>query len=171
MPPAGVGEPLTIFRPGGGDSLTVPRFDLVDETFVVATPAAVAAAIGDPQRWRRWWPDLRLSIFQDRAEQGIRWNLDGALAGSMEVWLEPYGDGVIVHYYLRADPPPGRAFSARSARREQRRRALRAKQVFWGLKDELEAGRPAGEPRALPAAEKSSADSENSSQPRSTSSR
>lgn len=164
----------------------MPRFDLVDETFVVAAPAAVAAAIGDPERWRRWWPDLRLSIFQDRAEQGIRWNLAGALAGSMEVWLEPYGDGVIVHYYLRADPPPGRTFSAGAARREQRRRALRAKQVFWGLKDELEAGRRAGEPRTAPPAppappatptppatpaEESPADSENCSQPRSASAR
>jgi hypothetical protein len=132
----------------------VPRFDLVDETFVVAPPAAVAAALHDPARCARWWPDLRLSVFQDRGEQGIRWNLAGALAGSMEVWLEPYGDGVIVHYYLRADPPPGRSFSARAVRREIRRRALRAKRVFWQLKDELERGRRPGEPAP-----------ENSSQP------
>ncbi|HVQ95715.1 MAG TPA: polyketide cyclase / dehydrase and lipid transport [Mycobacteriales bacterium] len=145
----------------------MPRFDLVDETFVVAAPAAVAAAVGDPDRWRRWWPDLRLSIFQDRAEHGIRWNLGGALAGSMEVWLEPFGDGVIVHYYLRADPPPGRTFSAGTVRRERRRRALRAKQVFWSLKDELEAGRPAGEPNPGERADSAdSADSGNCSQPR-----
>jgi hypothetical protein len=152
----------------------VPGFDLVDETFVVATPAAVATAVADPRRWRRWWPDLRLSIFQDRADQGIRWNLGGALAGSMEVWLEPFGDGVIVHYYLRAEPPAGRAFSVAAAGRERRRRALRAKQVFWALKDELEAGRPAGESRAAdPPARaqpgqggKNLADPENCSQPR-----
>jgi hypothetical protein len=125
----------------------VSRFDLVDETFVVAKPAEIAAAIQDRARWLEWWPDLRLSIFQDRGEHGVRWNLGGALAGSMEVWLEPFGDGVIVHYYLRADPPPGRSFSAGAARRELRRRALRAKQVFWGLKDELESGRRPGEPR------------------------
>jgi hypothetical protein len=131
----------------GGDCLTVPRFDLVDETFVVAAPAEVAAAVQDSARWPVWWPDLQLSIFQDRGEHGIRWNLGGALAGSMEVWLEPFGDGVIVHYYLRADPPPGRSFSARAVRREQRHRAHRAKQVFWQLKDELERGRRPGEPR------------------------
>jgi hypothetical protein len=131
----------------GGHSRTVPGLDLVDETFVVAAPAEVAAAVADAARWPAWWPDLRLSIFQDRGEHGIRWNLAGALAGSMEVWLEPFGDGVIVHYYLRADPPPGRSFSPRAAQRELRRRALRAKQVFWQLKDELERGRRPGEPR------------------------
>jgi hypothetical protein len=124
----------------------MPHFDLIDETFLVAPAAAVAAALHEPARWREWWPDLRLSIFQDRGEAGIRWNLAGALTGSMEVWLQPYGDGVIVHYYLRADPPAGARVSARAATREVRRRALRAKQVFWRLKDELEGGRAAGEP-------------------------
>ena len=126
------------------------RVDLVDETFVVAAPAAVAAAVHDTSRWTQWWPDLTLSIFQDRGEQGIRWNVAGALAGSMEVWLEPYGDGVIVHYYLRAEQPPGRASRParpRASAREVRRRALAAKRAFWGMKDDLEGGRPPGEPR------------------------
>jgi hypothetical protein len=125
----------------------VSRLDLVDETFVVAVPADVARIVRDPARWRRWWPDLDLSVFQDRGEHGVRWNVRGALAGSMEVWLEPHGDGVILHYYLRCDPPPGRALRPRAAVREVRRRTLRAKQVFWALKDELEAGRAPGEPR------------------------
>jgi hypothetical protein len=124
----------------------MPRFDLIDETFVVAPAGAVSAALRSPARWREWWPDLRLSIFQDRGDAGVRWNLAGALTGSMEVWLEPHGDGVIVHYYLRADPPAGADPSPRAAVREVRRRALRAKQVFWQLKDELEGGRAAGEP-------------------------
>jgi hypothetical protein len=125
----------------------VARLDLIDETFLVAAPAEVAQAVRDPNRWRRWWPDLDLSVFQDRGEQGVRWNVRGGLAGSMEVWLEPYGDGVILHYYLRCDPPAGRTLRPRAAARELRRRALRAKQVFWALKDELEGGRPPGEPR------------------------
>jgi hypothetical protein len=125
----------------------VPRFDLVDETFVVAAVGDVAAAVQDSARWPEWWPDLRLSVFQDRGEHGIRWNLAGALAGSMEIWLEPFGDGVIVHYYLRADPPPGRSFSARAAQREHRRRARQAKRLFWRLKDELERNRLPGLPR------------------------
>jgi hypothetical protein len=126
----------------------VAGVDLVDETFLVAAPGEVAAAVRDARHWPLWWPDLRLTVFQDRAEQGIRWNVGGALTGSMEVWLEPYGDGVILHYYLRCAPPPGRSLSESGAVREIRRRALRAKQVFWRLKDELERGRPPGEPRA-----------------------
>ena len=126
------------------------RLDLVDETFVVATPAAVAGVVRDPARWRRWWPDLDLSVFQDRGEQGVRWNVRGALAGSMEVWLQPHGDGVILHYYLRCEPPAGRPLRPQAAQREVRRRAMHAKRVFWALKDELEAGRAAGMPRSAP---------------------
>ena len=126
------------------------RLDLVDETFVVAPPAAVAGVVRDPARWRQWWPDLDLSVFQDRGEQGVRWNVRGALAGSMEVWLQPHGDGVILHYYLRCEPPAGRPLRPRAAQREVRRRAMHAKRVFWALKDELEAGRAAGMPRSAP---------------------
>lgn len=122
----------------------MPQLDLVDETFVVADPARVAAAVRDPDRWVRWWPDLRLGVFQDRGDAGVRWNVRGALVGSMEVWLEPWGDGVLVHHYVRCDPAGGGPVD----RRERRRRERHAKQVFWALKDELEGGRKAGEPRA-----------------------
>ena len=56
----------------------MPQLDLVDETFVVAEPARVAAAVRDPARWAGWWPDLRLGVFQDRGEAGVRWNVRGA---------------------------------------------------------------------------------------------
>ena len=118
--------------------------DLVDETFVVAAPTTVAAVVRDPDRWLGWWPDLRLSVFQDRGEAGVRWNVRGALTGSMEVWLEPYGDGVLVHHYVRCDPSDGRTVTPR----ERRRRQTRAKEIFWAIKDELEGDRRPGEPRA-----------------------
>lgn len=119
----------------------MPRIDLIDETFVVASVVRVADQVRDRQRWRSWWPDLRLTVVQDRAEAGVRWNVTGALIGSMEVWIEPWGDGVIVHYYLRADlARPGRG----DARDERRARAMRAKQIFWQLKDDLEGDRPPG---------------------------
>ena len=130
----------------------MPQFDLVDETFLAVSPALVAAAIGDPGRWRVWWPDLTLSVFQDRGAAGVRWNVRGALTGSMEVWLEPTGDGVILHYYLRCDPVADGRRRSRVAAREARRRQHRAKQVFWGLKDELEGNRRPGEP-AVPGAD------------------
>ena len=120
---------------------------MIDESFVVAEPAAVAAVLHDPGRWRAWWPDLALSVFADRGEAGVRWNVGGALAGSMEVWLEPFGDGVIVHYYLRADRAGTPYSSPRQAAREIRRRQRAAKRVFWRLKDELESGRASGQPR------------------------
>ncbi len=131
---------------GGADGIlfAVAGVDLIDETFLVAAPAVVARVVRDPGRWRQWWPDLDLLVFQDRGEAGVRWNVRGALAGSMEVWLEPYGDGVILHYYLRCDPPPGRILRPPAVLREVRRRAKRAKRVFWALKDELEAGRAPG---------------------------
>ena len=99
----------------------MPQVDLVDETFVVAEPGSVAA--------------------------GVRWNVRGALVGSMEVWLEPYGDGVIVHHYVRCDVAGGRRLSPAATARVRRRRERHAKRVFWALKDELEAGRAAGQPR------------------------
>lgn len=120
------------------------QLDLVDETFVVADPARVAAVVRDPARWPGWWPDLTLGVFQDRGDAGVRWNVRGALVGSMEVWLEPYGDGVLVHHYVRCDRPGERPVTAR----ERRRRERHAKRVFWALKDELEGDRSAGEPRA-----------------------
>ena len=64
----------------------------------------VGAAIANPARWRRWWPDLRLQVIEDRADKGIRWTVAGPLAGTMEIWLEPMLDGVILHYFLHAEP-------------------------------------------------------------------
>lgn len=132
----------------------MPLVDLIDETFIVADPRVVAAAVHDPDAWRRWWPGLELVVFMDRGIEGIRWTCTGELVGSTELWLEAWGDGVIVHYYLRADPtrpgsrtepmtiPPVRR--GRVAVRESGRRALEVKRALNGLKDSLEAGRRPG---------------------------
>lgn len=133
----------------------MPLIDLVDETFIVAPPARLAAVVADRRRWRAWWPDLELEVFMDRGEQGLRWSVTGALVGSAEVWLEPFGDGAIVHYYLRADPTaPESATTARhlpdsprgrrTADRLRRQHALHWKATVWALKWELEAGREPG---------------------------
>jgi hypothetical protein len=120
----------------------VPTVDLIDETYVVAAPEAVAEAVHDRERWARWWPGLALTVFMDRGEKGIRWSVTGALVGSAELWLEPFGDGVVVHYYLRVDP----ARAVRSPDRVRKRQALDWKRHVNRLKDELEGGRPPGEP-------------------------
>ena len=133
----------------------MPVVDLVDETFIVAPPAALAGVVADRSRWRVWWPDLSLDIFMDRGEKGIRWSITGALVGSAEVWLEPFGDGAIVHYYLRADPTvgspgtqprslPDSPRGRRTADRLRRRHALQWKRTVWALKVEMERGRAPG---------------------------
>jgi hypothetical protein len=140
----------------------VPALDLVDETFVVADRATVAAIVADPARWRSWWPDLELTVFMDRGLDGIRWSATGPWTGSLEIWLEEVGDGVLLHHYARLDPVdrqtggprpvPVDAAGWRRASRARGRRARAWKQVVWSLKDELEAGRPAGTPRTGAAA-------------------
>jgi hypothetical protein len=134
----------------------VPAVDLVDETFVVADRAVLAAVVADPARWRAWWPDLALTVFMDRGLDGIRWSAAGAWTGSLEIWLEQVGDGVLVHHYARLDPvgrdglPRPEPTDPAGWRRAARARAARArawKRTVWALKDDLEQGRPVGEPR------------------------
>lgn len=134
----------------------MPLIDLMDETFVVAAPDALAARLCEPELVRRAWPGLDLVVFMDRGAAGIRWTVTGDLVGSCEIWLEPFGDGVIVHYFLRADPTRRGSRTeplAGSPRRLQRRavRIARAHATHWKavlheLKDQVEGGRPAGEP-------------------------
>jgi hypothetical protein len=127
----------------------VPLVDLADETYVVADPEVVAAAVADPARWSVWWPDLVLTVREARGRKGVRWTVGGALVGSCEIWLEPVRDGVVVHYFLRADlASRGGPASPRRAERLRRARTTAWKRSVNALKDELEGSRPLGEPRA-----------------------
>ncbi len=134
----------------------VALLDLVDDTFVAADPAAVAAVVSDPPRWRAWWPDLVVTTTRDRGLKGRQWRVDGPLVGTAEIWLEPWGDGVLVHHYLRVDPalaagaPPEGPARWRWAARERGRRAQAWKVSVHALKDALERGRRPGTP--VPAA-------------------
>ena len=85
--------------------LAVHSVQIADETFVAADPARVGATVGDPANWRRWWPDLRLEVTEERGPLGVRWAVTGPLTGTMEIWLEPMLDGVLLHYFLHAEPP------------------------------------------------------------------
>lgn len=120
----------------------VSSVDVVDETFIAVAPAVVAAAVGQRSRWRTWWPDLRLEVQDDRGPAGQRWRVSGAMTGSMEVWLEPVLDGTVLHYFLRAESAD---LSAGQLVGAIRRRRMGVKSMAFGLKAELEAGRPAGE--------------------------
>ena len=127
----------------------VPAVDVIDETFLAVPRARVAAEFADPARWPAWWPRLRPEIAHDRGADGIRWTVTGALAGTMEVWLEEVLDGTVLHFFLRADPPHdaqprGRFARRRWARRESDRWHLGFKTRAFTLKRRLEDGRPAG---------------------------
>lgn len=118
---------------------------IADQTFVAAPAAAVAAYVADRSRWARWWPDLVLSVREDRGPAGIRWSVAGALHGTMEIWLEPMLDGVIVHYFVHAEPAAPPADLAADVHR----RRIAGKRVAFGAKHLLEQGRAAGEPAAV----------------------
>jgi len=120
--------------------------DVIDETFLAVPPGIVATAFADPGTWRRLWPDLRLEVYADRGDEGLRWTVRGALVGTMEVWLEPVLDGTVLHYFLRADLPPGRPTRRGRLAREKTRRQLAAKAVALDLKAVLEDGRKPGCP-------------------------
>jgi hypothetical protein len=128
-----------------------PPVDLVDETFVVADRTLLARQISDPALWLEWWPDLRLSVVTDRGVDGIRWSVSGALSGTAEIWLEPWQDGVIVHWFLRAGLPPrgsvgSGSLTERERARLRQRYATAFKRRIHALKDDLERGRPPGCP-------------------------
>ena len=124
--------------------------DVLDETFLVVPRRSLAVMFADPARCREFWPDLRLSVYADRGDDGLRWTVSGALVGTMEVWLEPVLDGTVLHFYLRADPadPDGTVATvpSRAAAAETRRRQLAARRLAFALKDEVEGGREIGLP-------------------------
>lgn len=119
---------------------------VADQTFVAADPAAVGRAVGDRAAWRRWFADLALDVVEDRAEKGVRWTVAGPLVGTMEVWLEPVLDGVVLHYFLHAEPAgaePAKIASMNLAAMNHRRRVA-GKRMAFEVKNTLEAHRPVG---------------------------
>ncbi|MFY2858419.1 polyketide cyclase / dehydrase and lipid transport [Mycobacterium sp. THU-M104] len=122
---------------------------IADETYVAADGARIGAAIADPSNWRRWWPDLRLQVVEDRADKGIRWTVTGALTGTMEIWLEPLADGldgVVLHYFLHAEPTGLAAWQLAKLNLAKviHRRRVAGKNMAFELKATLERSRPVG---------------------------
>jgi len=122
------------------------RLELVDDTFLAVSAERVRSAI-DAGQIQAWWPGWRLRVFMDRADLGTRWSVVGLVAGlpmtgSAEIWLEPVGDGIVLHHYLRLDV----AATPRRCARAERRYVRAWKRQAFALKDRLEAGRDPGEP-------------------------
>ncbi|HEX7825379.1 MAG TPA: polyketide cyclase / dehydrase and lipid transport [Mycobacterium sp.] len=119
---------------------------IADETFVCADPVLVGAAVADPANWRRWWPDLRLTVVEDRGPIGHRWTVTGALTGTMEVWLQPVLDGVVMHYFLHAEPSGVTAWelAKMDLPKANHKRRVAGKNMAFEVKQKLEETRPVG---------------------------
>ena len=119
---------------------------IADETFVCADPVDVGAAVADAASWRQWWPDLRLTVIEDRGPMGHRWTVTGALTGTMEVWLEAVLDGVVLHYFLHAEPSGVTAWelARMNLAKSNHRRRVAGKAMAFEVKRKLEETRPVG---------------------------
>ena len=133
-------------RTGMCEAGAVHSVQVADETFIVADPAQVGKVVADRASWRRWWPDLRLQVVEDRADKGIRWAVTGALNGTMEIWLEPSLDGVLLHYFLHAEPSgvSARQLAGMKLARMTHRRRVAGKEMAFEVKATLERSRPVG---------------------------
>lgn len=108
------------------------RIDIVDETFVDADPALVRAQLDDASWADLVWPHVDRRVARDRGPKGVRWTVTGQVVGEMEVWIEPWWDGAVVHHYVRGTRGPG------APRDVGLRHTLRWKRAVHGLKDRLE---------------------------------
>lgn len=108
------------------------RIDIADETFVRAAPRVIRVRLDDSAWLTGVWPHLDREVSRDRGAKGIRWNVTGQVVGDMEIWIEPYWDGAIVHHYLRGIRAPG------APRDVATRHTRRWKRAMHGLKDILE---------------------------------
>jgi hypothetical protein len=125
---------------------TMHSIQVADQTYVAADGALVGAAVADQSSWRRWWPDLRLQVVEDRAEKGMRWTVTGAVTGTMEIWLEPSLDGVVLHYFLHAEPTGVAAWQLAKLNlgKITHRRRVAGKKMAFEVKTTLERSRPVG---------------------------
>jgi hypothetical protein len=126
--------------------MAMNSIQVADETFVAMDGATVGATVSREARWRRWWPDLRLQVVEQRGAAGIRWTVTGALTGTMEIWLEPMLDGVILHYFLHAEPSGAAAWQLAKMDlvKMTHSRRVAGKRMAFEVKTELERSRPVG---------------------------
>ena len=103
----------------------MPLLDIVDETFVVASPSVLRKLWCDDAEWDRLFTDITLRCYEDRGPLGKRWYITGTIVGSAEVWLEEFADGVLVHVYDPRDPSSAGDSGSRTPRRGRGARACR----------------------------------------------
>ena len=119
---------------------------VADQTFIAAPPERVAELLSSRAQWRRWFSDLALEVREDRGPAGFRWGVSGQLVGTMEVWLEPSLDGVVLHYFLHAEPTGVAAWQLAKLNlaKMTHRRRVAGKKMAFEVKTTLERSRPVG---------------------------
>ena len=126
----------------------MPQLDLLDDTWIAVAPGVAAAAVAQPVRWAGWWPDFALEVQQLRGVEGVRWRVRAADRGSgtMEVWLEPAYEGVVLHYFLHAEPTGVAAWQLAKLNLAKitHRRRVAGKKMAFEVKTTLERSRPVG---------------------------
>ena len=72
--------------------------------------------------------------------------MTGALTGTMEIWLEPVLDGVVLHYFLHAEPSGAAAWHVAKMNLAKLNHARRVagKNMAFEVKTELERSRQVG---------------------------
>jgi hypothetical protein len=90
-----------------------------------------------------------LVVVEDRGELGHRWTVTGALTGTMEVWLEKMLDGVVLHYFLHAEPSGAAAWqlAKMNLAKATHQRRVAGKQMAFEVKTTLERTRQVGASR------------------------
>ena len=72
--------------------------------------------------------------------------MTGTLTGTMEIWLDPMLDGVVLHYFLHAEPSGAAAWQVAKMDLAKLNHARRVtgKRMAFQIKGELEQSRPVG---------------------------
>ncbi len=119
---------------------------IADQTFVAADPVDVGARSPIGPAGGGGGRICGCTVVEDRGPLGHRWTTTGALTGTMEVWLEPVLDGVVLHYFLHAEPSGASAWELARMNLAKRNHARRVagKQMAFEIKGTLEASRPVG---------------------------
>jgi hypothetical protein len=126
------------------EACEVSTIQVADVAFIAAHPSAVAAAMAGAQRWRGWFPDLRLTVTEDRGDLGLRWQVAGPIVGTSEMWIEPHLDGSLLHYFLHTEPAA--PMSPDEVVAEVARRRVHGHEVMFDVKFTAEDGRVLGSP-------------------------
>ena len=125
----------------------VHPIQIADLAYLPVPADDIALVIANSAEWPRWFPNLRLTVTENRGPLGLRWTATGAVDGTSEIWLESVAEGTNLHYFLHA-APSGTGSPATQAKRAASLTTFyrfRFKDLVNELRQLLDSDRPAGE--------------------------